>query len=293
MLKTILVPIAGQDSDRTVLTMAKLIAERFRSHLHILHVSPDPVQVVTMAALGDAGSGIVMGDLIDRFEKDAKEALKKARTQFTTFLAETGISRRDRPPAQGKVSAAWSEAKGDLSEHVVHLGRCHDLILLSRRGNAVWLGTDTIETTLMESGRPLLIAEGEAPKAPGRAVAIAWKDTAEAARSITAAMPVLEKAEAVTVIHIREGEKGEPGSSSSSIERVIEQLAWNGIAANGKTISAGERNGPDAFLAAAHDANADLVVMGGYGHGRVRELVFGGFTRYMLRNSDLPVLMFH
>jgi nucleotide-binding universal stress UspA family protein len=150
-----------------------------------------------------------------------------------------------------------------------------------------------LETTLMRSGRRVLIMPRSAAEMIGRTVVIAWKDSAETARALTAAMPFLVKAERIVVIEVSENGTEADRESGGSSDRLVAGLAWHRIKAEARIVKPGDRTGPEILLSAAGDVGADLVVMGAYGHSRVREMIFGGFTRRVLRAADLPVLMFH
>jgi nucleotide-binding universal stress UspA family protein len=123
-----------------------------------------------------------------------------------------------------------------------------------------------------------------------RRVAIAWKNTAEASRAVTAAMPLLEQAERLIVITVREGPQDHHAASA---EAVASQLRWHGRAAEVRVIDAADRYVPDVLLEGARAAGADLLVMGAYSRSRLRETVFGGVTAHVLKGVELPALMAH
>jgi nucleotide-binding universal stress UspA family protein len=110
---------------------------------------------------------------------------------------------------------------------------------------------------------------------------------------VTAALPFLARANRVEVIEVIEDHAAEGSEAYASAEQLADGLAWHGIAAKTRLVSANDQSGPDAFLTAARDAGADLVAMCAYGHNRLREMIFGGFTRRMLQAADLPILMLH
>lgn len=126
----------------------------------------------------------------------------------------------------------------------------------------------------------------------GRRIVIAWSSTREAARAVSDAMPFLESADLVNVLTIdpREGPDGHgelPGAD------IAVHLARHGVKAQiERTVSAGLPVG-EVLLSRIADLGADLLVMGAYGHSRVRELLLGGATRSVLRSMTLPVLMSH
>jgi len=123
-------------------------------------------------------------------------------------------------------------------------------------------------------------------------IAIAWKDTPEAARALTAAMPLLEKGREMHVCSANES--GSPGTEGiDSSDRIVRCLRWHGLNVHGHFVSPADRTPADAVLRGAQEVSASLLVMGAYGHSRVREFVFGGFTRRVLHGAELPVLLFH
>ncbi len=292
MIKTILVPVAGVAADRSVLQTALAAARPFAAHLEIVHIRPDPLRVLTMTA-ADQSSAAALGALMDRLEREAKARREKAKASFQAFCAAERIEVREKPSAMNAVSAAWREEQANEFEGVTQLGRYFDLIVIGRRPDLEGSATATLEAALLGSGRPLLIAPPIAPRTLENTVTVAWKDTPEAARAVSAAMPFLKNAQQVVIVEVHEGEHRGEGSRISSIEPVIAQLAWHGIKATGKIVASGKRPGAEMLLATAKVTSADLVVMGGYGHSRVREMVLGGFTRHVIRTAELPVLMSH
>ncbi len=102
-----------------------------------------------------------------------------------------------------------------------------------------------------------------------------------------AAKPFLSKAARIAVLTIDEGSE----SSLSSMERLVEQLRWHGLNVDGHCIAPGQDSAPKALLTAAQRIGADLLVMGAYGRSRLSTFIFGGFTQYVLQQSDIAVLM--
>jgi nucleotide-binding universal stress UspA family protein len=139
----------------------------------------------------------------------------------------------------------------------------------------------------------------------GRRIVLAWSDTRESARAMRDAMPILERAEAVEVLHFSPTDRHPEDSGSAAA--VAAYLRSHGIAAQASVRSLadsrGEPRGLDAalgdrsvtalLLSHVADADADMVVMGGYGHSRAHEFVLGGVTREILRTMTVPVLMSH
>jgi nucleotide-binding universal stress UspA family protein len=140
---------------------------------------------------------------------------------------------------------------------------------------------------LVDAGAPVLLMPEAMPEALGARIAVAWKPGPAAERAVAAAMPLLGQAEAVTVLMAGEGETPFPAPAE-----LLGHLAWLGIPHSERRFHAEVPLGL-ALVAAARAVGADLLVMGAYSHGRLREVVFGGATRDVLESASLPVLLRH
>ncbi|MDE2005526.1 MAG: universal stress protein [Rhodospirillales bacterium] len=154
-------------------------------------------------------------------------------------------------------------------------------------------GRHMLEDVLLAAGRPLLILPyaGRFP-AIGRKVLIAWSDTREAARAVADALPLIEPDAEVTVLTV-----ARPAAARTTDvpgAEIAAHLARHGFSVTAtRAVTDGTISEADALLDYASDLGADLLVMGGYGHSRVRELALGGVTRSILAHMTLPVLMSH
>jgi len=152
-------------------------------------------------------------------------------------------------------------------------------------------GPDVVESAFLSSGRPALVVPYiGAPAAIGKRVLIAWDAGREAARAVNDALPFLEKAKPVIVLAVNpdDGSHGEqPGAD------IALHLARHGITVECKATYADDISVGDTILSRAADESVDLIVMGGYGHSRLREMVLGGVTRHMLEHMTVPVFMSH
>jgi nucleotide-binding universal stress UspA family protein len=195
------------------------------------------------------------------------------------------------PPAPPGVSACWREETGDVLRTVIARARVHDLTVLGRTPEANPLSASGIGEILIASGRPVLLAPAKAPENLAPTVAIAWKETAEAARAMGAAMPILAKAEKIVVLSAAEGD--DTADALNSAEAAARQLRWHNTQPEAYGVAPAGRAASDAILDMARASGADMLVMGGFGHTRLREFVFGGFTQQVLRECRLPVFLFH
>ena len=133
-----------------------------------------------------------------------------------------------------------------------------------------------------------MLAPPEPPTKIGRRIAIAWNGGAQSARAVGCAMPLLQAADGVTVLTAATS-----ATPAAAAERLAQHLAWHHVATTTQVVHPGSDAVGHALLNAAKADGCDLLVLGGYGHSRMREMIMGGVTRYMLAHADLPVLMAH
>ena len=146
----------------------------------------------------------------------------------------------------------------------------------------------TLETALFDTGRALLIAPPIAPPTVSQNAVIAWNGSSETARTIALAMPLLRKAQKVTVVTVDTGVVTGPDGGG-----VVTYLERHGIKAERDDVAAGSRGAGEAMLDEAHKLGGDLLVKGGYTRSRLRQTIFGGPTSHILANAEIPVLMAH
>lgn len=283
-IKNILVPVAGPAANKAQLDTALALAKRSNAHLDVVVMHPDPVTTVPFMTES------VSAGLIDSIIEAAKEAAEKrggeVRAAYDAWCKQHDIAQSDKPGAAG-VTASFGEATGREGDILTHRGRLADLIVVTRPETESPAPL-TLETALMEVGVPVIIAPPSATADVGSRIALGWNGSAEATRAAAAAMSLLAGAESVTVFTAPEG--AEVGVTAAEF---VTHLAWHGVKATSETLNADQEEVGETLLAAARKMKADLIVMGGYGHSRVRELVLGGVTRHLLASADLPLFMAH
>jgi nucleotide-binding universal stress UspA family protein len=290
-MRNILVSLAGFESDSAALDTAYLVARMFGAHLHCICARPGLEQIVIGGSPFEIGSPINPAELIADVQKENELRTKNARLGFDRFCKRWNIAQADGSVAN-VVSATWQQITGDEVETTISEGRYYDLIVLGRPAELTALSANGVGNVLVGSGRPLLVAPNISPENVAPTVAIAWKEGPEAARAITAAALLLAKSDRVIVLTADEGD-GSCSERVTSAERIAAQFRRHGATSEARLVVPGGRDLPEAVLDTARASGADILVMGGYGHSRLRELVFGGFTRHVLEKSPLPVLLFH
>jgi hypothetical protein len=188
------------------------------------------------------------------------------------------------------LSYGWLEEAPEGEAFVGSYGRVFDAIVLSRPDiKAVSLHNKALESSLFESGRPVLVCPPTAPQQIATNVLVHWNCSTEQALVTALAMPLLEKAERVTLLTIVGGAVV-PGPSA---EHMVRGLRFNGIDANLMSVELKGRSTGEAVLATAASLGCDLLVKGAYTQSRLRQMIFGGTTQHILANATVPVLMAH
>jgi nucleotide-binding universal stress UspA family protein len=283
MPRFIVLPCTGSAADAPVFATALAVARRFSSHLAFLYVRPDVRQEIAALAASEVGAVSGIGDTMERMEREADQREHAAERQWRALCQQEQLTIRDGPPSDG-VSTEWIGEVGADTARVAEHGRTADLIIAGRgrQDGGIAMG-------VMDSGRPVLVAPPAAPASVGRVVTIAWKGTREAAGAVSAALPFIAQAERVVILTIDEDDDADDRSP----ERLQRALRWHNPTVLMHRLVREHGSVAETLLAAAMHAESDLLVMGGYGHTRLREAVFGGFTRHVLERAELPVLMAH
>ncbi len=277
-LKDILVHVDGALG--TGFAFAAALARRHGAQLAALHAY-DAFGPAAMAAAGDANPAAV-----ERFIRETQESERDSGARLRAQCEEA--CRRD------GIAGEFRLVEGRVESVVQQQARFADLAIFSR-GPVAESRTDGMalaQAALFGSGRPVALVppHWESGTAPER-VLIAWNGTREAARAIHDALDLLRAAERVRLLTVATVESLEEARLDA--DAMAAHLARHGVNATVEVTTGGEVKPDDLILNALADGGDELLVMGGYGHSRVRELVLGGVTRQMLRHAPVPVLLAH
>jgi nucleotide-binding universal stress UspA family protein len=213
------------------------------------------------------------------------ERLAKARAQF------------DKAAVTLDPSPRWTESSGEPVHCVALQACCADLVVVGQRDPqspfASDLPLDFVEAVVVDSGRPVLVVphDATADKVPPRVIVVAWKATREATRAATAALPLLRRATHVHVVTWQRGDEAE--GDAADAPDIIGWLRSHAVSAVMHRFAEKPEDVGAGLLAQARAFDADLLVMGCYGHSRAREWILGGATRTVLKSMTLPVLLAH
>ena len=157
-------------------------------------------------------------------------------------------------------------------------------------------GTDferrLFESVLLASGRPVIVVpESFKTYGPAKRIVVAWKESPQATRAIHDAMPMLRAADSVRVVIVNEN--GVDNQVTNIGPKIVAHLIRHGVSAEARVVAAGRALPADIILDETRNFDAGMIVMGGYGHSRLREWIAGGVTRDILAAATVPVLMSH
>jgi nucleotide-binding universal stress UspA family protein len=273
-IKDLLVVLDPDGKQGPAHTFAQSLAEKVGAHLTAVGVALQFVPPVSFA-------GDYPYDLLEEVTEQSRKALG---TAYETLRTST--------PAGVQTDMVMIEAlSGVAAAKLGELARHFDITIVGQ-DDLGGIGDEAglISAALLGSGRPVLIVPfiQKGPAKIDHAI-VAWDGGLAASRALAGAMPVLEKCSRVEVVTI--APKDEPVEELPGFN-ITRHLARHGVNAELCQLGPSDDIGA-AILAHATNAGADLLVMGGYGHSRVREFIFGGTTRQILSSMTLPVLMAH
>jgi len=287
MIESILVPGLNAVATSKALELALAVARLFDGRIEYLHIHPDARELARYSTSLDVESGVFSSQIWDSLVAADKSCLARSRKVFDAFCKREDLGRDTR------VSAVWHEVEGNGREQTIEEALYNDLVVFARPPKPEDLTSIGVGDVLVDSGRPLLLAPAAACPHPISNVVIAWKDTAPSARAVSAAMPLLTKAERIHILHVAENREEEPQGPAPT-ERLADYLRRHGMRPQVGKLFFENRDPCEVLLEAAErKLQAGLLVMGAYGHSRAREFIFGGFTRKVLHDAPLPVFLSH
>jgi len=280
-MKRILVPLLGDAGDRPALDMAAAVARRRGAHIDALLFRRDPRDMIPL--VGEGFNAAMIDSLVSAGEAQAAERETAARATYADWHKASGMSG---DAAASRPSASFAAVTGPMPGGVARPARCADLTVFARTSPENGQErSGLIEVAMFESGRPVLLAGSGGSADVGRKVMIGWNGSAEAARAVAMAMPMLSAADSVAVIVVDDGGAGE------TPDDLVHTLTLWGIAASGRTVKASAEGVAATLEAEAKASGADMILLGAYSHSRVREFIMGGVTDDALTDSSIAMLL--
>ena len=276
MIKDIVVNLSVGEKASPACDYAVSVAAAFDAHLAGIAFLYDPIVPVS-------GAGYIPADVIEAQERDNEEATRAALDRFNTACSRAGVSAEP---------LTLSASFAGVGEQFSRIARRFDVSIVGQSEPESSAVEEIIaELALFESGRPVIIVP-YIQKAPLKLdnVMVCWDGSRAAARAIADSMPLLAKARRVEVVIVT-NERGKQDEIEGA--DMGAHLARHGLNVDVKRTALGDIDIADVLLSHAADAGSDFIVMGGYGHSRLREFVLGGVTRSIFRSMTAPVLMSH
>lgn len=276
--KDILVYVDHSKSRDSRVEAAAVLAEKFEAHLTGLCL-------VAASPLPNYYAAQVPSNVLELVRQQNTERAERGKAEFDKMLKRHSVASECRI-----VSCNEIQIPDVIGLH----GRYSDLIVLSQISSERPLpvgGRQMVEQVVMSSGRPVLVVPYIGwRKTLGERITVAWDGGRESARAVSDALPLLMKANEVTllVINPHKGNHGEEPGADIGLH-----LARHGVKAEVRRAEFSDVDTGNAILSQVADLSSDLLVMGAYGHSRLRELVVGGVTRTVFEEMTVPVLMSH
>jgi nucleotide-binding universal stress UspA family protein len=275
--KDILIHVDSDNANSARVRAAIELALRSDAHLTGVCFAADQAIPVTTLGMGRLS-------VLDRQHEAAVERANAAATNFRSTATKEGLSSDCRV-----IKCSEGDVVRLLSIHARHA----DLAVVSQFDPTVAGGPSLSATVVFDCGRPVLIVPASGTGAIlGERVVVAWDGGRAATRAVNDALPILERAKAVTVLCVNPETSEDDGPREPGADIAL-HLARHGVRVEAQYRIVSEIPTGDAILDEVTSTRSDLLVMGAYGHSRLRELILGGVTRQILANMTMPVLMSH
>ena len=276
MIKDIVVNLTPGPGDDPACRYAISVAETFNAHLTGVAFAYDPPWP---PAITDLGGAQILRSLLEKSRADAKSTA----AQFEAAAKRSQLSVQAMTPEATSSGAA---------EAIANLARTYDLAVLKQSNSRDDVtAQEIIEAVLFNSGRPVLIVPYiQKAGFSVKRVLICWDGSRASARAVADSLPLIARADNVQVLTVVTGKFDENDVAGADI---AEHLARYKLRVELARLPAPDIDVPSAILSHAADVDADLIVMGAYGHSRLRDFILGGATRGMLRSMTVPTLMSH
>jgi nucleotide-binding universal stress UspA family protein len=284
-MRLLLVPVADRPECRVALDAAFGLATALRADVAGYHIRPEHrEQEVALGPLlpdDDVHAAFAAAD------PKTPARLTAARELYRRAIDRHGFTAADRPARGVRLQAFWHEVAGTPARVFAVFGPVADLTVVSRpategasRARAFLLGA------LLHSAKPVLVLPQTTPATLAQRIVVAWDQSADAASAVTAALPLLTRAQRVIVVSAGRSQRLGP-----KVAHLARYLAHWDVAVERVRTPGGRVE--QELERTCRELRADLMVMGAYSRSRMRQLVLGGVTEHMLFKSDLPVLMLH
>lgn len=274
-------PIGGGEELRERIHGALLIGKYFQAHLEILKAKSNPTKIMN---IDQSLSPVILKQLNDMVKDEIKNDVQMHSKLVDEEAEKLGITVSKKRIA-GTPTAEMITARGYRSKLIEQESKYCDVVVVASppKGKI----TATFETTITQSGKPALMFPRKMTTFSTQKIVIGWNNSPEVARAVSQAIPLMQKAEKVHIITSKEYTE-----DIKQITKLQAYLKCHGIETTYEIVKTTRTPG-EALLKQAKKGNYDLIVAGAFGNKGFKELMFGGTTQYLLKNTDIPVFMSH
>jgi nucleotide-binding universal stress UspA family protein len=284
-IRKLLLPLTGTRDGEAALGTALIVARDWNAHVLALHVRVDSRDVAPLA--GEGLSGAMIEEMMAATEVESSERARAVRAMFEAFVTNHQVRIGEPIHGEHAATASFAAVTGREEDLVAQQARLADLTVVPHLESSEDVSSsDALHAVLFDSGRPVLIAPREPPALVGSRICLAWNGTAESAAAVLAALPFMQRAEAVRILAADEYQRRGPLAQD-----LADYLALHDVVAEIATFRPIDREVGAGLLRAAEEFGADLLAMGAYSHSRLRQLILGGVTRHVLEHATLPIMM--
>ena len=263
-----------EEGSEPALRAACELADRFKSN--VIGVTAG------LPAAPIHADGMIASSVLEVDYEPLNQAIGRCETRFRSALKDFGGA------------LEWRSGAANPADFLAAEARAADLLVVGRSENYSAFGPGQlldIGDAVMKAGRPVLVVPPRRTSLALDRMLVAWKDTAESRRAISAALPLLRKATELTIVEIVPGEE-ERDAAAARVADVADWLLRHNVQASVQVeLSAGDAG--SQLDAIASEARIDVIVAGAYGHARLQEWIFGGVTRHLLQQGSACVLLVH
>ena len=289
-MRAIAIPVADRNECELALDVAFTLGKVLKADVVGYHMRPDilPLQAdnIDMAGLWATGGLTSTAWPVDE-EKAAEKLAAKAEKLFKDSAGSHGYEMSDRAGSASNPKALYHEVRGTPDQAIPVYGPASDMMIVSRPAKKgaikAWM---VMMTALLDSTVPVLILPQKKVTLNFKRMAIAWNNGPVEAMLVRNSLPLLKTAD--EVVFVTAGKETKHGPSA---KQMIAYLRAHGIKATEKKVDG--KNPAKSIEAAVKSLKADILLCGAYTRGRMREMIFGGVTEYLVTKTSLPVLMLH
>jgi nucleotide-binding universal stress UspA family protein len=301
-IRTILCPFS-KDFDAPAVQLALSVARDLPAHVVGTYVEPEVRRTATpyipaSAAVG-TGYGRPVAPAMDMYAEATRardQAAASAKSHFEQLCRQHGVvclepGERQPEGDHSLPSASFERHVGTLAQVIGQHAHGYDMVVTESGSVAKQAkpARDAIDAALLQAGRPVLLAPRRPPEHIGGRVLVAWKNSPQCWHALSQALPFLERAEEIVLLHAGNGR-----DEMHAAEEAVDYLAWHAIRASAVEHEPGPGGVADYLMSQCNERHVDLMVMGAYSHSPLREMLLGGVTRSVVTHvAATPVLMTH